>query len=309
MTGVFLTTLSKVSVLLIFIGLGYLLRRTKKMPDNTGRVLSLLTTLVFSPAYTIKNLSASLALEKIGSQLMLIGYGAVIVLVTIGLAFVLAKPLARNDFERRSYIYAFSIPNFSYFGYPMVEGVFGSEVLSQFMIFCLPLMIACNTFGYLLFVKDGKLTVKDILKMPVIVSVLIGMVIGLSGLELPALVTDVLSLAGNCMSPASMLLAGFALGGFHLRDLFKGGRSYMMTAIRLIGIPAVVGGMLFLLGIRSMYLTLPIMVLAMPLGLNLVVFPESLGIDASNNAKMCFVCNLLTVCVVPFIFALLSQIM
>ena len=83
----------------------------------------------------------------------------------------------------------------------------------------------------------------------------------------------------------------------------------MMTAIRLIGIPAVVGGMLFLLGIRSMYLTLPIMVLAMPLGLNLVVFPESLGIDASNNAKMCFVCNLLTVCVVPFIFALLSQIM
>lgn len=309
MSGVFLTTLSKVSVLLIFIGLGYLLRRTRKLPDNAGRVLSLLTTLVFSPAYTIKNLSASLTLEKIGSQVALIGYGTVIVLATIGLAFLLAKPLARNDFERRSYVYAFCIPNFGYFGYPLVEGVFGSEVLSQLMIFCLPMSIACNTFGYLLFVKDGKLTFKDILKMPVIVSVFVGMAIGLSGLKLPPLVTDVLSTAGNCMSPASMLLAGFVLGGFPLKDLFKGGRSYMMSAFRLVGIPALVGGVLFLLGIRGMYLALPIMILAMPLGLNLVVFPESMGIDASDNAKMCFVCNLLTIAVLPFVFALLSQIM
>lgn len=309
MTNVFLTTLSKVSVLLIFIGLGYLLRRAKKLPDNAGRVLSLLTTLVFSPAYTIKNLSSSLTLEKIGSQVALIGYGAVIVLATIGLAFVLAKPLARNDFERRSYVYAFCIPNFGYFGYPLVEGVFGSEVLSQLMLFCLPMSIACNTFGYLLFVKDGKLTVKDILKMPVIVSVFIGMAIGLSGLKLPPLVTDVLTTAGNCMSPASMLLAGFVLGGFPLKDLFKGGRSYMMSAIRLLGIPALVGGVLFLLGVREMYLTLPVMILCMPLGLNLVVFPESMGIDASDNAKMCFVCNLLTIAVLPFVFALLSRIM
>ena len=309
MSTVFLATISKVSVLLIFIGLGYLLRRTKKLPDNAGRVLSLLTTLVFSPAYTIKNLSASLTLDKIGSQMILIGYGAVIVLATIGLAFVMAKVLARNDFERRSYIYAFSIPNFGYFGYPLVEGVFGSEVMGQLMIFCLPMSIACNTFGYLLFVQGGKLTFKDIMKMPVIVSVFIGMAIGLSGLELPPLVTDVLSTAGNCMSPASMLLAGFVLGGFPLKSLFKGGRSYLMSAIRLLGIPALVGGILFLLGLRGMYLALPVMILCMPLGLNLVVFPESMGIDAGDNAKMCFVCNLLTIAVLPPIFALLSSIL
>ena len=45
MGDVFFTTVSKVSMLLIFIGMGYLLRRTRKLPDNAGRVLSLLTTL------------------------------------------------------------------------------------------------------------------------------------------------------------------------------------------------------------------------------------------------------------------------
>ena len=169
--------------------------------------------------------------------------------------------------------------------------------------------IACNTFGYLLFVKGKKLTLKDILKMPVVAAVFVGAAIGLSGVTLPALVSDVLTTAGNCMSPASMLLAGFVLGGFPLKALFKGGRSYMMSAIRLIGIPALVGGVLFLLGVRGMYLALPVMILCMPLGMNLVVFPESMGIDASDNAKMCFVCNLLTIAVLPLIFALLSQIM
>ena len=309
MGDVFFTTVSKVSMLLIFIGMGYLLRRTRKLPDNAGRVLSLLTTLIFSPAYTIKNLSSTLDPSQLSDQVLLIGYGLVFILAVIGLAYLLAKPLARNDFERRTCVYAFSIPNYGYFGYPLVEGVFGTAVLGQLMIFGLPLSIACNTFGYLLFVKDGKLTVKDILKMPVIVSVFIGMAIGLSGLKLPPLVTDVLTTAGNCMSPASMLLAGFVLGGFPLKDLFKGGRSYMMSAIRLLGIPALVGGVLFLLGVREMYLTLPVMILCMPLGLNLVVFPESMGIDASDNAKMCFVCNLLTIAVLPFVFALLSRIM
>ena len=106
-----------------------------------------------------------------------------------------------------------------------------------------------------------------------------------------------------------MLLAGGVLGGFPLADLFKSGRSYLMSGIRMLGIPALVGVVLFLVGVRGMYLALPVMILCMPLGMNLVVFPESLGIDASSNAKMCFVCNLLTVCILPFVFALLSQIM
>lgn len=309
MFEVFLTTISKVSTLLIFIALGYILRRSRKLPDNAGRVLSMLTTLVFSPAYTIKNLSASLTLETLGSQLVLIGYGLVFVLAVIGLAYLLAKPLSRDDFERRSSIYAFSIPNYGYFGYPLVEGVFGSAVLSQMMIFGLPLSIACNTFGYLLFAKDGKLTLKKILTTPLILGVLTGCFLGLSGIKLPGIITDVLSSAAACMSPASMLLAGFVLGGFPLLDLLKGKRSYLMSGIRLLGLPLLFGVVLWLIGMRGMYLVLPVLILAMPLGLNLVVFPESQGIDASGNAKMCFVCNLLTIVVLPPLFALLATLM
>ena len=44
----------------------------------------------------------------------------------------------------------------------------------------------------------------------------------------------------------------------------------------------------------------------MPLGLNLVVFPESLGEDASGNAKLCFVSYILAAFILPVTFAALT---
>lgn len=306
MTEVFLSTLQKVGMLLIFIGIGYLLRNRKVLPEDSSKALSKLAAMIFCPAYTIKNLSQNVTVETIGQKVPLILYGAICVALVISLAFLLAKLLGRNDLEKRSLTYAFSIPNYGYFGYPIIEGVFGSEVLADIMIFIIPLSIATNTFGYLLFVKGGKLSVKQVVTNPTIMSVFVGVALGLSGIKLPGFVMDVLSGAGSCMSPVSMLLAGFVLGAYPLRTLMKGFRPYQISGIRLLGIPALFCAVLFLIGIRGDYLLFPLLIFSMPLGLNLVVFPESLGEDASENAKLCFVSYILAAAILPITFSAIS---
>lgn len=306
MTEVFFTTLQKVSLLLIFIGIGYLMRRKKMLPEDTGKVLSKLATLVFCPAYTIKNLSQNVTMETVGKKVPLIFYGLICVLLVIGLAFILAKLLGHNDLEKRSLVYAFSIPNYGYFGYPIIEGVFGSEMLADVMIFAIPLSIATYTFGYTLFIKQGKFSFWNLVKTPTILSVIIGLALGLSGVKLPALAMDVLSGAGSCMSTVAMILAGFVLGEYPVKKLLKGLWAYEVADIRLIGIPALFCAVLFLVGIRGDYLLLPLLILSMPLGLNLVVFPESLGEDASENAKLCFVSYLLAAIILPITFSILT---
>lgn len=306
MTDVFFATLQKVGMLLIFIGIGYFLRKRKQLPDDSSKVLSKLAAMIFCPAYTIRNLSQNVTVDTIGQKVPLIFYGAICVILVIGLAFILAKLLGRNDLEKRSLTYAFSIPNYGYFGYPIIEGVFGSEVLADIMIFIIPLSIATNTFGYLLFVKGGKLSLKQVVTNPTIMSVFVGVALGLSGIKLPGLVMDVLSGAGSCMSPVSMLLAGFVLGAYPLRKLMKGFRPYLISGIRLLGIPALFCAVLFLIGIRGEYLLFPLLIFSMPLGLNLVVFPESLGEDASENAKLCFVSYILAAVILPITFSAIS---
>ena len=310
MFEVFGLTLSKVGMLLIFIGIGYFMRRHHDLPDDAGHVLSLLCTLIFSPAYSISNISKNFTRDVLDENILLIGYGVLFVLVAIGLSFLLSKPFAKSRIERNSLIYAFAIPNYGYFGYPVIEGVFGSAILADVMIFLIPLSLATSSFGYALFVGDKKIPWKKILLSPMVVCLMIGIVLGLSGIRLPAFMDNAITVAGNCMSPCAMLLAGFMLGKFPLKDLLTGWRPYVYSAIRLIGIPLIFGVVLFLLGMKNQYFMLPLLVAGIPLGLNLVVYPESQGYEkqASDNAKLCFVSYLLALIVLPCTFALLTYL-
>ena len=63
MFEVFGLTLGKVAMLLVFIGIGYFMRRHHDLPDDAGHVLSLLCTLIFSPAYSISNMSKNFTIH------------------------------------------------------------------------------------------------------------------------------------------------------------------------------------------------------------------------------------------------------
>ena len=308
MLEVFGLTLSKVAMLLVFISIGYFLRRHHDLPDDAGHVLSLLCTLLFSPAYYISTMSKNFTMAVLGENALLIGYGVLFVLVSIGLAFLLSKPFGKSRIERNSLIYAFAIPNYGYFGYPVIEGVFGQSVLSDTIVFLIPLSLATGSFGYALFVGDGKIPWKKILLSPMVASLVIGLGLGLSGFQLPTFLDNAITGAGNCMSPCAMLLAGFMLGKFPLKGLLTGWQPYVYSAIRLIGIPLIFAALLTLCGVKGQYLMLPLLIAGIPLGLNLVVYPESQGHEkqASDNAKLCFVSYLLALLVLPCTFALLT---
>lgn len=146
---------------------------------------------------------------------------------------------------------------------------------------------------------------------PLIIAQLIGIAIGLSGWVMPTLLRNTLTGLGGCMSPASMLLAGFMMGKFPLKRLLVGGKSYVLSLVRLMGIPVIFGTILLLCGMKGEFLMLPLLAVCMPLGLNLVVFPESLGNErmASENAKSCFVSYLLAVILLPVTFAGVTYLM
>lgn len=96
MQDVFWLTLTSVGTLMIFIGIGYFLRRHHDLPDDAGKVLSLLCILVFLPAYSIGNLSKSFTRDVIWENLVILGYGAVFCVAAFLVAVVLAKFFAKE---------------------------------------------------------------------------------------------------------------------------------------------------------------------------------------------------------------------
>ena len=308
MGEIYTLTLVNVVKMLIFIGVGYLFSRTGRFPKQTSKSFSTLATMLLLPAYNIKNLSQNFTIDKVGEKLLILGFGIVCVVAVMGLATLLAKWLGRTDLERRTLIYAYTIPNYAYFGYPLIEAVFGSAFLADVMVFTIPISILTNTYGYWILTKGAKITAKRILTTPVVWAPFIGIFLGLTQLKLPDVVMNLLTSSGACMSPISMLLVGFALANTNFWKLFTSGRAYVLSLIRMVGIPLVFFVILFFAGFRDSFLLIPLLVMSMPIGVNTVVFPESIGEDATDNARVLFISYIMALVFLPLVFSLITKL-
>ena len=308
--SVFFLTLQNVAYLLIFIFIGYFLRRSGKLNRESATVVSILTTFVFSPCYTASNLPKSFTLENLGQNALLLGVSTLLLLVVILVARFLGFHLGRDGFERRTFAYMFAFTNTGYFGYPVIQGVFGDEMLGKFLVFCLPINIGIYSYGYGLFVSGTgeKFQLKKVLFSPLMLGFYAGTFLGLTGLQLPSLCNSVLTASGACMSPASMILAGLVMGTFSFRQLLSGVRPYLLGLLRLLGIPLFFGGALYLVGLRGLPLFLSLVSVSLPAGMNIVVYPESLGQDSSSNAKICFVSVIMSLITLPFVFTAIKAL-
>ena len=319
MIDTLLLTLQKIFMLCTFIMIGYFLARKNILPKESTKTLSYLGTNVIYPAYLIKNLSSSFTRETLAENLPLFLWGLVFMVSLLVVGFLIALLFKKSSVPRNTFVYIFAFSNYGYFGYPVIEGVFGQEFLAKTIVFAIPSSIAIGSIGYFLLMGKGKGFIKTLLS-PNIISLVIGCILGIMGIAIPyssesinvtstvmGFLSDTITAAGNCMSAVTMLLTGFVLGKFSLKELFKSPLSYLISFIRLLLIATLCATFLYLLGVRGILLALPVIICAMPVGMNTVLFTEAGGRDSSESARICFISNIMGILTIPLVFAILSN--
>ena len=115
--------------------------------------------------------------------------GAIFLAAVLLVAFVFAKIFSkgRPAHEYGTYMYMFAFANYGYVGYPVIEGVFGSDMLTSMILFAVPFTFAIYTYGAILLSNDGKTKkLKIPSKMiPILCALALGAIVGLSGVKLP----------------------------------------------------------------------------------------------------------------------------
>ena len=129
--------------------------------------------------------------------------------------------------------------------------------------------------------------------------------------------TDALSKLGNCMAPIAMLLAGVTVAKYDFKKMITNKKVYVASIFRLIIIPAILitisyGFILLfnLIGINldNTFLFLLFFIIASPLGMNTIVFPEAFGGDPSTGASLTLISHILMVITIPLMYSLLTVI-
>lgn len=313
MLDTFLATVSPMMTMFICILIGYILRKTRIVPDNTPSVLSKLCLFVALPARILISF-VDCTLESIVSQLPLVFYGC----VAVAISFVLAKPLSglftKEVNERKLYRYSMFSANFGYLGNAIVPAVMGESAMAAFLILCLPLNIGVYTWGIHSLIPEGRGEKKSLWKQllqPPIVAMVAGLFLGFTGLgaHLPGFVIDSVSSLSGCMGPLAMILTGYVIGSYDIKKLLTNTKVYWASLLRLIVLPLLLAGVLWLLGADKQTLLLMPFSYGAALGMNTVVIPAAYDADTTTGASMAMISHVASILTIPLLYALLTVIL
>ena len=291
----------QVLILFIFAAVGYALSEFKIVKHEHSTILSRLLVYVFLPANSIKAFSKNCTVDYISNNYKIVIASSVVVIVLAVSMHFAAKLFSRDGYERSVYEYSLVMPNYGYMGYAVAEAVFGEIGLINAYVFAIPMSVYVYSIGYCILSKK-KLSLRGFLN-PAIISMLIGMALGLSGLgaKTPELIGSILDKASNCMAPVSMLLAGIVVSEFNAKKILSSYRIYIVAALRLLVIPVAIGAALYAVGFSEIA-PVAILLYAMPCGLNTVVFPKNVGENCEIGAGLALVSNIAVCITVPLVF-------
>ena len=328
MIKVFLATLNPMLTLFLFMILGFTLYKIKILPEDSAKVMAKLETYLFVPALSIASM-LTVTPDKIATHATNIIFSGLSVGLAICLALLIAPLFVKDkqSYERKVYNYALTFANSGYLGDPVVLALFGLEGLAYYKIACIPVSIMCYGWGVPQLVPKGQSGQgwKRFFPLPSICTY-VGLLLGLTGVgtfinTTPALkfATDGLEKLGDCMGPVAMLIAGITVARFPFKPMLTNKKVYFASFLRLIVLPAIIlcvlfgvkelANLVFGLHIDNLPLFLIFFMIATPLGLNTVVFPEAYGGDPSIGASMTMISHTLCIITIPLIFALLCTLL
>lgn len=325
-------TLQQVLILITLIFIGYFFRKKGLITDHGRKVLASLLVNLFSPCYAIMSLSTIVTINDLQKYAILFAGGIIFAIISVFVAIPIAKLVGKDRFHQNIYKYAFAFGNVGYFGYPLVNAVFGAAARAQMIMFSIPLNLASASYGYHVLTDpvsmDGKLPeikiplrgkLKRFFSIPMLSSI-VGVFLGLlsSGLNftISSIFTDFFTMVGNCQSVPAMLITGASLATMPLKKLLSSMKAYLVAMLRLLGLPLIISGfvaIIFLFGWHdSNFMRVAFFAIvssAMPVGMNVVIYPESIGLDSSEGAKTCFISYVLALICIPIVFLILMKIL
>ncbi len=302
MTGLLI---SQMLFLFLCMVIGFVLNRTHVLTQDTDLVESRILIYVCTPALIIQSFQKYGTPENLVNNADAILINAGLIAVSVLIATFLAPLFTKNPYDRGVYRYALAFPNTGFMGNAMVLGVLGEEMLFRYLVFTIPTTLFIYAVAINWMRPLPKRSSFKALLNPNVFALVCGIILGVFQIPLPLFIQKTVDACAACYSPFAMLLTGFVIGKFDLRELVKRKKTYIVSLLRLVVIPCLIYLVAAKL-IRIPYERLPLVMFAvcMPIGLGTVVYPAAYGQDESIGASMAVISNVLGLVTIPLLLTL-----
>jgi predicted permease len=288
--------LGAAGVIFVLVGLGFLARKLHLLRAGDERVLNALVYYFALPAFLLLELAQATYSREI-LRFVLAGGGPLFLLILL-LGLLRLLRLSRENFYLLSVSTVFG--SLAFFGIPFIEYAVGGEEALKLAALSVGLLAPFGVAFVLTLLElhqnqegpwvqaVGK-TLRRLARNPLILSILMGLALGIGKVELPRFFQQILRYLSGTVAP----LALFSLGVFLFGRPYKAiPKALGLSLLRLAILPALTLGFARVLGLSSLETTILVIMNGTPLAVNMMVLSQRYGFYVEEMASLALVSSL-----------------
>jgi predicted permease len=296
-----------------------------KLLDKAGadKISSLISRVTMPSMYIATFMTQQVTAEGLKNAGILLGFSAVYYLLAVGISFLFVKLVPTDPKGRGIYQFLIVFSNAAYMGFPVLRAVLGEEAIFYGAFFNIPFNILAYSMGiwFLRRSQPGKtLSKKEMLFNPGTTGIMIGVLLFLlsplvEGTVIHKIfyqgpVLEGLKQIGSTTISLSMVVIGTVLATAKVGEVFKNLRAFLVSAIRLLVVPALM--LLVVLPFRGLVnpliLSIPILIAGMPCAVFSVILAKEYDGDEKLASVGVFLSTLFSAVTIPLFAYLINTL-
>ena len=309
---------------LLFVALavpGFLLVKCKMLKPEQSGVLSKILMYLAMPFLIFSGVVKNLTFDK--DTLLMMGVVALIGIVYIFVMFFVSSPLVAMEKDKKTagmMRFCAVFANNGFLGLPLAAAVFGAESTVFAILILLNIInnVLMYTLGAYLTTGDKKnINFKKAFFNPVLIAFIVGCAFNLLNVQfnISENVPEIIKFSDNfynIVTPISMTIIGIKLGTVKWSALFKSGKLYYVSLLKLVVFPVAITALLIALKSISLDIDMQSVILAvfvafsMPTAGLAATFADEFGGDSDNAVIFTLGTTVLSVATIPTIYWLVN---
>ena len=310
---IFLRSISGILVILGMILVGFVIGEKGWFDDKSRGLLAKLVTQVALPCYMLYTITQRFTAADLLKMLPALQFPALSMVVLLGIATGVARIFAVRQDRRGLFISMFFNSNTIFVGLPINQALFGDASIPYVLIYYM-----CNTtffwtLGTYLIQRDGegeaqfdiRISLKKVFSPP-LMGFLLGLVLVILHIKLPAFLASDLQYLGNLTTPLSMIFIGLSVSHVGVKQLVLGKDQLLILFGRFLVAPLLMATIVYWAPLPSLMKQVFIIQSAMPVMTNAPVVARLYGADSDYAAVMVTETTLATMVVIPILMLLMA---
>lgn len=309
----FLRSISGILVILGMILVGFVIGEKGWFDDKSRGLLAKLVTQVALPCYMLYTITQRFTAAALLKMLPELRFPALSMVILLGIATAVARIFSVRQDRRGLFISMFFNSNTIFVGLPINQALFGDASIPYVLIYYM-----CNTtffwtLGTYLIQRDGegeaqfdiRISLKKVFSPP-LMGFLLGLVLVILHIKLPAFLASDLQYLGNLTTPLSMIFIGLSVSHVGVKQLVLGKDQLLILLGRFLVAPLLMATIVYWVPLPSLMKQVFIIQSAMPVMTNAPVVASLYGADSDYAAVMVTETTLATMVVIPILMLLMA---